>query len=513
MDELIELIGSLNINKLKSSGLWKFIFEPESLMEQLCEAIHDGRVRSDEDAAALLYPGQKPGAKLINLRERLQERIISVVFLLEFRAPGGTDRQKAYFECNRKWSASMVLLSKNAKRVSIALMENLLKQTLHFEFTELSLSILSALRLHYGTIHGNLDRYNMYRNMYQQHQEVWMMENEAEDNYTHLVSYFVNSKSSKTSISDKAREYFESVQQSMQRSDSFRLHLCGRMIQVMIHSSRNDYAATAAVCEEAIAFFKNKPFESNLPLQAFYYQLIVCYIQLQEFEKGQAIIEQYQAVFEEGSFNWYKLQELFYLLATYTRHYDAAFRVCEAVQTKVRNTSSGALPTQITEMWKIYEAYAYYLVTIGKVSLPEGYVSKFKLKKFLNDIPNYSKDKQGMNIPILIIQTLFSISEQNYHQSIDRIEAVEKYCGRYLKQNETFRSHCFIKALLQIPAASFHREAVVRKAQKYIDQLNTLPLDVAYQTHEIEIIPYEHLWEMALEVLPNGQQGRPSAGR
>lgn len=503
MYELIELIESVNINKLKSSGLWKFTFEPGSMMEQLCEAIHDGRVKSDEDGVALLYPGQKPGTKFLNLRERLKERIISVVFLLEFRAPGGTDRQKAYYECNRKWSAAMVLLSKNAKRVSIGLMEDLLKQTLHFEFTELSLSVLSALRLHYGTILGNLDRYNMYREMYHQHQEMWLMENEAEDSYTHLVSYFVNSKSSKTSISEKARGYFDTVQQHMEISDSFRLHLCGRMIQVMIHSSRNDYAETAKVCEEAIVFFRSKPFESNLPLQAFYYQLIVCYIQLQEFEKGEAIIRQYQVVFEEGSFNWYKLQELFFLLATYTRHYEEAFQICSAVQTRIRNGRQGNLPSQITEMWKIYEAYAHYLVMIGKIQFPEGYVPKFKLKKFLNDIPTYSKDKQGMNIPILVIQTLFAISEQNYHQSIDRIEAIEKYCGRYLKQNETYRSNCFIKALLQIPAASFHKEAVIRKAQKYIDQLATLPLDVAYQTHEIEIIPYEHLWEMALEVLQN----------
>ncbi len=502
MDELIELIGSVNINKLKSSGLWNFIFEQDSLMEQLCNAIHEGRVRSDEEAIALLYPGQRPGTKFHNLRERLQERIISVVFLLEFRAPGGTDRQKAYFDCNRKWSAAMVLQSKNAKRVSIGLMEDLLKQTLHFEFTELSLSILSALRLHYGTIYGNLDRYNMYRDMYQKHQEVWMMENEAEDSYTHLISYFVNSKSSKTSLSDKAREYFQPVQQYMENSESFRLHLCGRMIQVMIHSSRNDYAETAKVCEDAINFFRKKKFESNLPLQAFYYQLIVCYIQLKEFEKGEAIIQQYQTVFEEGSFNWYKLQELFYLLATYTRHYEEAFQVCDAVQNRIRSSSNN-LPPQITEMWKIYEAYSHYLVTIGKIQLPEGYVSRFKVKKFLNDIPTYSKDKQGMNIPILIIQTLFAISEQNHHQSVDRIEAVEKYCGRYLKQNETFRSNCFIKALLQIPASSFHHEAVIRKAQKYIDQLNTLPLDVAYQTHEIEIIPYEHLWEMALDALPN----------
>lgn len=500
MQDLIELIRSINISRLKSGGLWAFIFEQGSLMEQLCDAIHDGRVTSDEDAIALLYPGERGGSKFLNLRERLKERILNVVFLLEFRAPTGTDRQKAYFDCNRKWAAAMVLMSKNAKRVSVGILEDLLKQTLHFEFTELTLSALSSLRLHYGTIYGDTSKYNLYREMYQKYQEVWMMENDAEDAYTHLVSNFVNSKASKTPLSDIALEYYERIEPQMSQSDSFRLHLCGRLVQIMIHSSRNDYAATAKVCEDAIAFFRSKPFESNLPLQAFYYQLIVCYIQLQEFEKGEAVIEQYQAIFEEGSFNWYKLQELFFLLAMYTKHYSKAFEVCDMVQKKLR---SGNHPAQIAEMWKIYEAYVHFLVHVGKVELPAGYVSKFKVAKFLNEIPTYSKDKQGMNIPILIIQILFTISERNFHQSIDRIEAIEKYCSRYLKQNETFRSSCFIKALLQIPAASFHQEIVMKKAQKYIDMLHTQPLEVAYQTHEIEIVPYEHLWELALETLGN----------
>jgi hypothetical protein len=219
---------------------------------------------------------------------------------------------------------------------------------------------------------------------------------------------------------------------------------------------------------------------------------------LQEFEKGEVVIQQYQSIFEEGSFNWYKLQELFFLLAMYTRHYTQAFEVCEMVQKKMR---SGSHPVQIAEMWKIYEAYVQFLVMLDKVKLPQGYTSKFKVARFLNEIPTYSKDKQGMNIPILIIQILFTISERNYMQSIDRIEAIEKYCSRYLKQNETFRSSCFIKALLQIPAASFHQDVVMKKAQKYIDMLHTQPLEVAYQTHEIEIVPYEHLWEMALETL------------
>jgi len=499
MQDLVELIHSINVARFKSSGLWPFVLEPGSMMEQLFEAIHEGRVSADVDAIALLYPGEKGGSKYINLKERLKERLLGVLFLLEFKATNGSDRQKAYFECNRKWAAAMVLMSRNAKRVSVSVLEDLLKQTLHFEFTELSLSVLSALRLHYGTIYGDPSRYRLYREMYKRQQQEWMMENETEDLYTYLVSHYVNSKSTKKSLSDQAKEYFDQVKPYMNQSQAFRLHLCARLIEVTIHSSRNDYAATARVCEDAIAFFTQKPFESNLALQAFYYQLIVCYIQLQEFEKGQAIIEQYQVIFEEGSFNWYKLQELFFLLAMYTRHYSEATQLCDSVYKKLRKNPG--IPAHITETWTIYEAYVHYLLHIGKVVLPDGFEPKFKIGKFLNETPTYSKDKQGMNIPILVVQILFAISDRNKEQSIDRIEAIEKYCSRYLKQNETFRSSCFIKALLQIPAGAFRPEQVAARAQKYIDQLRAQPLEVAYQTHEIEIIPYEHLWDMAIETM------------
>ena len=53
----------------------------------------------------------------------------------------------------------------------------------------------------------------------------------------------------------------------------------------------------------------------------------------------------------------------------------------------------------------------------------------------------------------------------------------------------------------QIPNANFHKVAVQRKAQKYYDKLMANPLEIAKQTYEIEIIPYEDLWEFALDSL------------
>lgn len=505
MRELIELIGLIHIDRLKANGLWNIVFERDSKLEQLCEVIATGEATTDESAAMLLYGSKTAGSKYLNLRERLKERLISAIFLLEFKNPGHSARQKAFYECSRKWAAVMVLLTRNAKLIGIDMLESLLKQAQYFEFTELTMNILSMLRLHYGTIQGDQNKYDQYRSAYRYHQKVWMLENEAEEMYTHLVSHFVNSKASNAEIADKAQDYFEQIAPAMAESDSFRLHLCGRLIQTTIYSSRNDYPTTAQVCEEAIAFFRKKEFDSNLPLQAFYYQLVVCYIQLREFERGQAIIQDFGSLFDESSFNWLKLQESYFLLSTHTRHYDEALRISEYIAPSLRSTSH---PAQIQEMWKIYEAYAQYLVQVGKIS-PQNTgenTSKFKRAKFLNDIPTFSKDKRGMNIPILVIQILFSLTDKNYHQAIDRIEAIEKYCSRYLTQGDTFRSSCFIKLLLQIPAAAFHREAVLRKSESLLKQLRSVPLEIAYQTHEIEIIPYEDLWEMAIEALPNKRQ-------
>lgn len=112
-----------------------------------------------------------------------------------------------------------------------------------------------------------------------------------------------------------------------------------------------------------------------------------------------------------------------------------------------------------------------------------------------------------MNIPVLIVQFLYDIVDKRYDAGIERVEAVQKYVSRYLRKDELFRSNCFLKMLVQIPEAGFHREAVVRKAERYLSQLAETPLAIANQPHEIEIIPYEDLWQMILEILPNQRFG------
>lgn len=487
------MVSLTDVEKLQSEGLWSFLFEPGSKMEQFCVAVYNGSVKTDEEALGLLYNSKKTGNKYYNLKERLKERLTFAVTLLESKKKNFSSRQSAFFECNRKWSAAMVLLSKQSRTAAIGQLESLLSHTIYHEFTELTVSIAALLRVFFGTINGNHDKYHKYHKIHEQYQQVWYYENEVESVYADLMRHYLGTRAPATSLKQHAREAFEKIRPALASCDYFKVQLSGRLIELKAHEG--DYLATANLCEAAIRFFQTKPYDSRLPLQAFYYNLIGAYIQLKAFEKGEATVTSYQSVAEEGTFNWFKLQELYFQLAMHTGNYETGLSVFSNVKKHLR---SDWLPTETAEIWKIYEAYIYYLVLVGKIADP-GSIDRigFKPGKFLNEIPTFSRDKRGMNIPILIIQILIMIARKEHGPTIDRMEAIKKYCSRYLKKgDETFRSNCFIKMLLQIPAFSFHQEAVNRHTKNLHEQLLAAPLNASGQAHEIEVIPYEILWEL-----------------
>lgn len=500
MKQIQELITLIDKNKVKSNMLLDALLEPGSKTKELFELLSEGRIKSDEEAILALYGD--PGAKQSynSLKIKLKERLTEGLLLFDFKTSHYSNRQRTYHECNLKWAAIQILMTGNARLTGVELLEKLLQQALKYEFTEISLNALRLLRLHYGNVEGDLKKFEQINLRYDQLQTLWIWENRAEELYTRLTIGFVNSKSGKTEISQLAGTYFDEISPWLSKYDSFKLHLFGRLIQISIYSSINDYQRTAELCEDALAFFKLKPYDSSLPLQVFYYQLAVCYIQLREFDKGQFLINSVESIFEEGSFNWFKFKELFFLLAMHTKRYAEGAAVCSQIMTHPKLNNH---PAHISEMWKIYQAYVYILNRIGIISNDEGEhkSAKFKLQKFLNDIPVFSRDRQGMNIPVLIAQILLHIVERNFEASLDRIGAIEKYCSRYLKQNETLRSNLFIKMLLQIPLASFHKEALIRKSAKLLKMLQDTPLEISNQAHEIEIIPYEILWDMLIASL------------
>ena len=199
---------------------------------------------------------------------------------------------------------------------------------------------------------------------------------------------------------------------------------------------------------------------------------------------------------EEGTINWFKYNHLNFQLLCYTKAYTQAVKLIFYV-TKNRNLKFQSVDT--IENYNVLQAYAYVLQYLDAPSI-NSTTYKFKLGKFLNEIPSYSKDKRGMNISIIIIQILILLTNNKFQAIIDRLSMLERYTTRYLYKNDTFRSNCFIKMIALLPKSNFNRINLEYRSKKYVKRLKSIPIAEANQSADIEIIPYEYLWEIVLEL-------------
>jgi hypothetical protein len=157
------------------------------------------------------------------------------------------------------------------------------------------------------------------------------------------------------------------------------------------------------------------------------------------------------------------------------------------------------LPENAKAVWKTSEAYLSFLAQIGK--LPPAGKRTFRLSRFVNDIQVFSKDKQGINLHLVAIEILFLLAGGQKAALIERTEAIDKYRLRYLQDNEVKRSNYFFKLLLQVPKCGFRKADVLKKTAQDLEALQATPIQTANQSLEIEILPYDNIWEYVLELL------------
>lgn len=502
MENLRELVFLVNRNKLRALEVADYTLNHNSKLSELYQGLVEDRFVSDEDAAEQLYPDEESRGNYRKLKHNLSNRLLDLVFLVDLNDTSSNDYQKAYYDCYKQWAAVKILLGKNARRNAMKLAKKVLACTEKFEFTELSAAICKVLRLHYGEREGKFKEFQHYNTLYKRYQAILNEESEAEELYLQLVINYVNNKSTKKALYQTASSYYEQIKQSLETYDSYQLQLYGYLIRLTMYTSINDYVTTVKICDEAINFYECKDFEAHVPLQIFYYQKLVCYIQLRKFEAGLEAAHKCLSFIAEGSFNWFKYNELYLILHLHTKEYQKAYELYNKV---INHPKFAFLPSSLSEMWQIYEAYIYYLILNNRVTIQadDKYFTKFKVGRFMNSTPIFSKDKRGMNISILIIQILFFIQEKKYVKAVAKTDAIKQYSYRYLHQDDTFRSNCFVKMLMLIPKCHFHQAAVKRKTASYLKKLAAVPMEVSGQTYEVEIIPYEELWEFVLENLGN----------
>ena len=497
MQNLFELAKIAKEINVKSTDLLTSNNNRGSKANTLYQKILSQEFTTDAEASAYLFQSNSNHTGYKNLKYHLREKLINTFF---FYTPKKSedDFKKAVVYCTKYYMAGRLLLMLGAKGVGMDLCQKVFKKALDFELTEFILLSCKELKREVSFVKGSLDKYHFYNNKYKEYKEISNAEDLADDYYFLLVSKYTKSVAYQSDISKTAERNYIELKPYLEKYNSPRLHLIARSIHAISFLNQRDYLSTINVCEDALAYYKSKTYTYNTAIRIFFHQLLTCYIQLKNYNKGKEVAQKVFDSLTVGTYSWYIHQELLLVLALHSKEYNEAYHIIQNVTSHYKFKT---LRQDFKERWQINKTYIKFLSYINKIEGIDNEIQQIRIGKFLNSVPTYSKDKRGMNIPILIIQILFLLVKKDYDQIIDRIEAIQKYCSRYLRKDDNLRSNCFINMLLQIPKANFNRIAVERKVKKYYDKLLTTPLEVANQAHEIEIIPYEDLWEFVLESL------------
>lgn len=504
MEELKALVRVISKNKLKQIELIGKNNEEDNNINTLYNGIASEKFNSESDAEKFFYGNNKNSrAYYTRLKRQLKDRLISNLFLIDNNQPNFTQIQRAYDSCFRNLAAVKILLGKHARKAAIPIAENTLRKAKKFEFSEIALELAKVLRLHYGAILGDRKNFRKYNKLVKKYSAIHLAEIKAEEYFAELMTNFANSSSTKLEFLTLAKRYYSELREILKKYHSYRLSLHAYAVFVMRYEIENDYSNVLRVCNEALRFFKTKKhLASNTAIFTFSLRILSSNIILRKYEEAGVAAIKCAKLAPEGSNNWFLTLNFHMILCFHSKNFQKAFSIYQKV---VNNPYFNHQNRNISENWRIHEAFIHYFISIGKIKVArKEKVKKFRLSKFLNEVPTFSKDKRGANVTILILQVLFLLQQGQYDKIIDRMEPLKTYNHRYLRKDDTFRSNCFIKMLLQLPKNSFHKAAVLRKADKYWEKLKSVPINVANQSSEIEIVPYETLWQYILESLDNG---------
>lgn len=503
MEELKPLVDLISRNKLKKIEVAGMPGRKNTHLDLLFDGIAQGKFTDDKTAAEFFYAGhERKMAYLQRLKRQLAERLVNTIFFIDASQPSFNEYQRAYYNSYKSTVAAKILLGRLAGAAAIPLAEQTLKKALEFEFTDLIVETSRMLMNNAGRQLGDVKKYKHYTDIYNKYSIISRNEGRAAQMNTDLLFYVAKSSANNIELVELAVQYCIELDRIPVEERSYAFHYHYFFISSMRYELDNDYPNMLKIAKQALEYFELRENESisNITyITGFLNRKLACNIRLGQFKEGETTVQRLLSIHTVGSTNWYHTHMYYMILCFHNGQYPKTLNI---LQTVTSHPSLKNMTARITEFWSLFNAFVHYFIHKGEIVLGENAkLPPFKISKFLNEVPTYSKDKRGANIAILILEVLFLLHQKKFGEIIDKVESLNMYVHRYLKKDDTFRSNCFIKMLLQLPQANFNRTAVVRKAQKFWDMLQSMPLSKASQGVEIEIVPYEVLWEHVLQSL------------
>lgn len=499
MKELQQLVSYVNPRRLRRLAFYKSSSRgSESQLKKLYQAISLGKVNNDEEACQFIFKNATD-RRYPKLKSRLKEQLANTTLLIDKGNQKADLFDYLFYKSRQKLFAAELLRRNNFYHAAFPLAKKALKLAEQASLSDIAARSCDILISYYAFV----KRVPAMRSEYLQKAKDWHKKYKADYDakliFEYYTGFFINDMNFYGDLSLSLEESIKQLKLDYPKLDSLDFNYHFGFLEVMLAMNRAEYADVVEICQNQIELLKRKkvypkPYVRNLLLQ-----IISVSISTENFDTGDTAIRNYTESVPSGSRPWFRIKQLHTQLAITTKRYSLSIDLVNQV---TGNRHYKDLVEPVKERIILLKAYVFWLGAIGKIPNRNENFTSFRLAKFLNSVPEFAKNRQGLHIPVLIVQALWLLHRRQYEKVRSRLAALRRYADRYLRNTKgTVRAYYFLRAFCQLADADFHRNGFLRKSEKNRKLLDQHPRSKVEQNVEVEIIPYESLYDLVVEQL------------
>lgn len=471
-----------------------------SKFNEFYEALLAGRYKNDRDAATHLYGCSPTDDRYRQLKSRFRRRLLNTLFFLDQNQPAGNNYERAYYSCNKDWALVKILLANDAPNTAIDLARGLLNTALKYRFADLVLSSARILRDH-AARHGTEAEFEECHALVREYAGIQAAEIRA-DEVCQRVALLRRTPPPETRQTDLRAEISSSCAEVEALCEQFKspgIFFNFLLLQTCMSELDQDWQGLVAICRQAEEYIAQQPhFHQGEKMERLRLKKIGAYLHLRDFDRGIQEAENLVQAATEGGETWFAALDGYFLLAMH------AGRFAEARRTHERATQHPKfrkMPAADRERWHLYETY---LEIFSQENGANGHTPKLSTRngKPLHEPLAFARDNRLFALHHSVVQVVTALAQNNYIGAAGHIDRLKNLANRQFKSAEPDRTQQFIRLLQHLAKAGFDAHHLNGAKQAYED-LTRMPFHYRGVVQDLEVVPYEKLWQAILDNLDN----------
>ena len=497
MDELANLARIVTLRRSNRRVLLDLESPQAGREEQLMQTMVAEPQLSIGQLAKKMYGSGAAASQtaLRKLRGRLQDKLLNHLLFLDHADARLMVSRRYELECLDLLHKVIILYLEGEYSLTEKLLRRCLKLAEQGEFTTHKEQALFYL----AKIHTEQRQPNKYRPVSKQLKEAQQTvakEQEAQQILNNVTLTMTKTVAARRAMLPKMRVYIGQVEQLHKLANTFGTFIVLYRLRIVEAELTGHYQTIVQQTAQADKLLR----EGKLNARRFdnrfnQFMSIYAHLRSRQAAAGLKLADKYAPDFHPTSSNWFYFYEHYLLLALHANEYERALRLLYVVH---KNPSYTKLRPSALARWELMGAYTEFVQPPERIAVRR----RNQLAVFAAlSVPEYSRDKRGYNVAILVFQVLHYLQQRMLEPVLARLERLRKYQQRHLR--DALRSRTFLRMLLLLPEANFDSATLAKRSKALLTSLKQAPLEGEADA-ETEIVPYEDLWSLTLRILRDG---------